>query len=69
MWCRLDPCEGQAWAAEGRCSREVCVVARDCQVRGNQEFVSARGTYDRSDRSDRSTERDIPSIYAHKRQR
>ena len=29
-----------------------------CQVRVNQEFSSARGTYDRSDRS---TERDIPS--------
>ena len=41
------------YAAEGRGSSEVCAVARDgrrCQVCVNQEFVSARGMYDRSEK-------------------
>ena len=59
MWCRLDPCEGQAWVnyigrgrprfergRQGRTPLPGC-----CQVRVNLEYVGARGTYDRSDRS------------------
>ena len=57
MWCRLDLCEGQALGMSERFERGVrgrqgrTPLSGCCQVRVNQEFVSARGTYDRSDRS------------------